>query len=400
MNSKSNQDIPLNAFDKYFKEYQNYTEDHFKNNNAAAFRISPIPDGFSNQESAPKHHENYVEQPLTEFRKYYITERNSTAASNYPEDSTKSNNKIQGTRHEIVRKAKNDQIQQLELLKQNIGKIYNMPVQAIDETPEATNSNNWQDENIKPCISDNSNENMQDQSIQRNILKIEVQSISEINNVRVTESQSQDVMLIVESSAQQIDGDDGATDDVRATTEMCIIVSPKISSPKDTEKISPRRNEAISEQTDMKATKSNSRSDSPKLSSRGSSISKGSNKTFSKKSSKSPNARKDLQDSVHTHSESHTRHSDQRKGASVKSKMTTDDVVAIFHEDTDDYQSSEMIKANDSKNSDTISLLEENEELEYPEDFSADVDNYNIRSDFGDQTPIAKTSEDENFWDS
>ncbi|KAH9644554.1 hypothetical protein HF086_000328 [Spodoptera exigua] len=39
---------------------------------------------------------------------------------------------------------------------------------------------------------------------------------------------------------------------------------------------------------------------------------------------------------------------------------------------------------------------------EYADDFSADVDNYNSRSDYENHSPISlpKTSEDENFWDS
>lgn len=86
-------------------------------------------------------------------------------------------------------------------------------------------------------------------------------------------------------------------------------------------------------------------------------------------------------------------------------RLTRNDVLdAIFHADASKQQSSIEMELNISKDliEDSVSDFGKGGE-DYPDDFSADVDNYNSRSDYdNDHSPISlpKTSEDENFWDS
>ncbi|XP_026736271.1 uncharacterized protein LOC113499884 isoform X2 [Trichoplusia ni] len=323
-------------FDKYLREYENkfdIGELRFRNKTTVAEKIKPIPMAFSNVDKEPERVEirdNYLETPLTEFRKLYTCARQAHRDDSETKSNPKSmsgNTSISSVkndfeyepslRHDALRKAKHDKQAQLEILKQNINKMYNLPSNAEPEIDDPTND----------CTSVRN----------ENILRVEVESISEINDIK---SQAQEILLVVQSSVDARQVHLAATGTPSPgespSAPMTIIVSPKRSQPDD-------------ENVSLK-------SDRPKR-------------------SLSPEQ---------------------------EANLTKNNVLdAIFHADPNNQISSVQMQLELSKEvlEDSISEYEKGEE--YPYDFSADVDNYNSRSEF-ENSPISlpNASENDNFWDS
>lgn len=362
--------------------------EYFKNKNTAAVRINPIPNEYSTQ---PKK-TDYLETPLTEFRKYYHTnERIHSPRPKSPQtvQEPETTNITKGTRKEIIRLAKNDKIKELELLKHNIGKIYNMPEQAIVETPPTNESNNevneWKESKNDSTNEQNSIDN--ESNVDRNLLRVEVESVTEVNDFKPTDSQG--MLLIVESSVDN--NNDAEISDIemekdKISTEMTIIISPK-SSPKH----------VLSDNSNIRDEPMSDRSDTSKTPRNGS-VS-GSLKTSRKVSIKS-SIKSTIKPAINDKKSPRTLPS-SGNSRNETDNMTTDDVLSMYH--SDNALPSARTKLNKSKRVlDNTSELEQNEDPDYPDDFSADVDNYNSRSEYDNNSPISqpKTSEDENFWDS
>lgn len=330
-----------NDFDKYLREYENkfdISETHFRIKNTVADKVKPIPEAYSIVKDDNDHivHENYLETSLTEFRKLYTSTRPVRRDDSDHKSLTRSVNSdntsvISGKnefdfepslRHDALRKAKHNKQAELKILKENITKMYNLP-----------------NKNIDPALMVHDPTNDCPNAEDDNILRVEVESISEINDLK---SQTQDLMLVVQSSVNTRElqlADNNALGEV-VSAQMTIIVSPKRSG------VNNAGDEGVS-------TKS---SDRPKR-------------------SLSP------EQAAH---------------------LTRNDVLdAIFHADPNNHISSVQMQLELSKEGLEDSISEYDKGEEYPDDFSADVDNYNSRSDY-ENSPISlpKASDDENFWDS
>lgn len=268
-----------------------------------------------------------------------------------------------------------------------------MPEQAIVETPPTNEESNNEEEPKENYSANEQNGNetvpIESNDSDRNLLRVEVESVSEINDLKPTESQTQGMLLIVESSVDNNKDEemsDRETDKENILTQMTIVISPKGSPRQGFSEIITRDNS--SERSELNISPRNqSRTESVKSSR------KGSIKSSRKGSIRSPRNIK-----------SPRKITASGNARSVDSDgMTTKDVVAIYHSDNERLSSVQM-ELNLSKDVlvNTVSELEQNEDLDYPDDFSADVDNYNSRSEYEHLSPISipKTSEDENFWDS
>ncbi|CAH0591412.1 unnamed protein product [Chrysodeixis includens] len=212
-------------FDKYLREYENkfdIGEIHFKNKTSAAGKVKPIPRVYSNVDKVTERgqvRDNYLETPITEFRKLY-----TSARQGHRDDSeTKSNPKSMSNntsissvknefefepnhRHDALRRAKHNKQAELEILKENINKMYNLP-------------NNTQPETDGPTT-DSAAGN-------KNMLRVEVESTSEINDIK---SQAQEILLVVQSSVDsehvQPPGGSGEAPGHTPARQVAILVSP------------------------------------------------------------------------------------------------------------------------------------------------------------------------------
>lgn len=83
-------------------------------------------------------------------------------------------------------------------------------------------------------------------------------------------------------------------------------------------------------------------------------------------------------------------------------RLTTNDVLdAIFHTDGLKETSSYDMEMQSKDGQETVTDEEQGPPEDYLDDFSADVDNYNAMSDYGNSPiSLAKPIDDENFWDS
>ncbi|XP_022120943.2 intracellular protein transport protein USO1-like isoform X2 [Pieris rapae] len=292
-----------NDLDKYLNEYRSF-DMPFKNKNAISEIIKPIPQGFSAIEN--KNFEltkNYLETPLTEFRKLYHTRMTSSKVKRRSMNILDEDSNEKPTDETSIDKT------ELKILQDNINKIYNLSPNMT--TPAVTtpksDAKSYPLENI-PEVTKDVDEN------QENLLRVDIEKNCETNSIKM----DCDRVLVVESSIDTKEMSESEADDKdKISTQMTILVSPKV---KDRE-----------------------RSASPEM-----------------------------------------------------EKLTDNDLLnAIYHSQNKEESSVDMqveLSKRDSAN---------DGQDEYPDDFSADVDNYNSRSDY-DHSPIslAKDSEDfRQFWE-
>lgn len=317
-------------FHKYLCEYEtkfDATASHFKGTGNAS---KPIPAVYSKIEGdfEGQRKDNYLETPLEEFRKLYtqkpttpsdpanIHRTDSPSVRNTPQTPLEEFRKIYTQKPtepsvpvnfpqiEKIESPRNtsepptapedrestdsrktrdvNKQDELEILKDNISKMYNLHKQ--DEKP--TGGERSESPELKESI------------------VIEVEHVSEANSLRVTGSEVGDLVLVVESSP-----DARAPGTEQISPHMTILVSPKAETPGDHD--------------------------------------------------------------------------------------PSPDQASIFHASRKRRPSEDP--------ADSLSDLDGGPD-DYPDDFSADVDNYNSRSDYNDadHSPISlpKNSEDDNFWDS
>lgn len=293
---------------------------HFKNKNATPMKMRPIPVTSSAYE-APKTKRNLLETSMPEFRKYYVCEKRaanedlsedrprtsqtrnrdseslksphtslrvaeerpstpivktsissdlprtslslkaesiernetispknkndtSTSQKNTDVNGTRDNSQkiIKGITKKDLRQARQDKAKELEILKQNINKIYNLTEKTTEENSEnykETENPKWKNEVtaiIEESITETSRDHVTDDPGNKNdtnLLRIEVQSVTQVNDVKITDSQTQDLLLIVESSNAEPSDTDYPEDII--STQMTILVSPKSNSDEPTE---------------------------------------------------------------------------------------------------------------------------------------------------------------------
>lgn len=157
-------------------------------------------------------------------------------------------------RHEVFRHAKQNKAKELEILKQNISMIYNISEQTMaDNSADFNNATaNWNMEKdgernvviIDDTISEASREENSEvcskkSSIEdKNILRVELQSVTHVSDVKITGSQSQELVMMLESSvgnAEESDAEIKYTDAM--PTQMTILVSPEKSDSVKSEEI-------------------------------------------------------------------------------------------------------------------------------------------------------------------
>ncbi|PZC80113.1 hypothetical protein B5X24_HaOG215335 [Helicoverpa armigera] len=356
-----------NDFDNYIREYKNrfdIGETHFRIKPSVVEKVKPIPKAYCGitEYSHKDERGNYLDTPLAEFRKMYATHPRPHSASSdrspVRDHSGHSGDQIKqlSARKEALKKAKNNKQVELELLKQNITKMYNL-------SPD--------DDSALDLRSDKDNSQAMMKGSEENLLRVEVESISEIDNIK---SQTQELLLVVQSSVNPremtLTGRE-APGEVQSAV-MTIIVSPKCSesqSPVPTPEHSPARGPGRSSSRSP-ARRPHSPGRSPGRGAAGGTCAAGG------------------------------------EGGSPEqaAQLTRNDVLdAIFHADPTDHISSVQMQLELSKDILDDSASGEYDKGEYPDDFSADVDNYNSRSDYDQNSPISlpKTSEDDNdnFWD-
>ncbi|KAL0829700.1 hypothetical protein ABMA28_003204 [Loxostege sticticalis] len=339
-------------FNKYLCEYQakiNTSASHFKTNSVTE-KIKPISAAYSKIESELKdtqeRRENYLETPLTEFRKLYhsqnppsptlpidIPQRSESPQKNSDIDIISNSNKADSARESSESRSKStrslkNKEDELEILKDNFSKMYNLQDNAeIEQKIEGT-----------LCRSESPQPK---EELEEIIADREIEHVSEVNSLNIAETNTQgDLLLVVESTVEtreiDLSEDDSETQHEKISTQMTIIVSPKrsVSGGPECVEMSSKSERSTSEQV---------------------------------------------------------------------SRLTRNDILdSIYHADATKRQSSIEMELNISKDliEDSNSDNEKRGE-DYQDDFSADVDNYNSRSDL-DHSPISlpKTSEDDNFWDS
>ncbi|XP_059046695.1 uncharacterized protein LOC131842181 [Achroia grisella] len=341
-------------FEKYLCEYKakfDIREIHSKNKSGGIEELCHEPAVLKKDDEVKR---NYLETPLIEFRKFYHSQHLSrpltiiddpcpTLSENIEHDVNNENsildvnvnNKnneqvIFKSRNEFIRKAKPTEEDELNILKENLNKIYNLPEQT-DVKPLDIEKDNIE---TAPKCNDVIMENSE------NLLRLEVENVCETSKLNLSPSQPQEMLLVVQSSVEARE-DSQSDEKEKISTQMTIIISPKkadLSGLNDTNMdrlISP---------------------DIPRI--------------------PSP------EEAAH---------------------LTRNEVLdAIFHADANNHISSTDMKQELPKEVLEDSISEYEKGGDYVDDFSADVDNYNSRSEYENNSPISlpKTSEDENFWDS
>lgn len=334
--SKSRTDL-----ETYIRDYQTAFETHFVNRNTMIRNVKPIPDHYSQappqkiNDTLKSRLDNFLETPLEEFRKFYQSQKPQRPlrihdAQKDPPDNPHDNSEGDNIKKDIdqcepnidAQITKNQAKYEFEILKRNLNKIYNLQ----DEPSEIPQ--NSVVENVPLGKTDTSIPESD-----KNLLRIEVEHVNEIKQI-VTESEPQNVLLVVETSVDENEVQSEENDDKLISANMTIIISPKRSY-HDTDEV---------------------RANSPEKGRR----------------SVSPEQ---------------------------AARLTRNDVLdAIFHTDTMKEASSIEMQLEISKEkADSISEADKPAD-DYPDDFSADVDNYNSRSEYENQSPISLPKDDP-FWD-
>ncbi|XP_053616622.1 myosin-1-like isoform X2 [Plodia interpunctella] len=310
--------------DKFLNKYEKrFNIADFKNTSPNS-RAKVIPESYVEFDKNNKNDTSYLETPLAEFRKLY--------SQNTP-PSRLGQTKAKPTTGEVRSKNKNNQVtedckeeakkkvvpinnaKELKILKNNISKIYNLQEPSQAEATEEVNSD-------------------PNKSEDKNMLRIEIESVTETNNLKLKESDPQDMFLVVQSPAETVNISISDLDE-EISPRMTVLVSPKV------------KNE-------------------------------------------------DREEKLHN-TTSHNRAEDLEE----PEKLNANDFDTIFQIERDVEEPKALEQQCESQ-----PLLESGSDRDkvedYVDDFSADVDNYNSRSDDGIVSPVShvKTSEDENFWDS
>lgn len=223
--------------DKYLREYQTKADltGIFFRTQTAADIVNPIPSVYSEVKSETKVNNNYLETPLTDFRKLYqsnikidgeiVSANNLTSNTSKLTESDDSQSKLQKQKN--VQHHRHSKASELEILKQNINKIYNIDSDNIERA-------NIELDNIEPERMDNIEPDLAEErsitkvsDIQENLLRIEIESVNGTDDTG-------NVSVVIQSSV--IDsGPISVTDSPHhvMASYMTIIVSPKDSIPKD-----------------------------------------------------------------------------------------------------------------------------------------------------------------------
>ncbi|CAH0397176.1 unnamed protein product [Chilo suppressalis] len=220
---------------------------------------------------------------------------------------------------------------ELEILKENINKIYNLNPSDIDNKVAP----------IIEIIDNNENAITETEDLEE---EIEAENINVIEESKeygdiISEQAQPELLLVVESTVETKDIDISETEmhHEKISTQMTIIVSPKLDEFND--------------------------------------------------------------ETLQLKREGHERTVSPEQAA----KLTRNDALnAIFQADPNKVYSSVETELDVSKQGVEDSISDQEKALEdYPDDFSADVDNYNSRSDYEALSPVSimKNSEDDNFWD-
>ncbi|XP_047998813.1 uncharacterized protein LOC125236155 isoform X2 [Leguminivora glycinivorella] len=193
--------------EKYLKKYHinlDLGQDHFKNKNTATRLKNPVPEAYSemdrNIKPIPK--QDYLEKPITEFRKLYYT--NPERACNISQDSMKSLRRSRENSPK-TRKGKSSDIEdntrkEIEMLKQSI--IRNDLQEPIN-TAETSKEENMAD----------------------NLLLVEVENVTEVKELNV-EDQT-DMVVLVESLVDCKEAIVAEPDDKADVSKMTLVVSPR-----------------------------------------------------------------------------------------------------------------------------------------------------------------------------
>ncbi|KAI8441065.1 hypothetical protein MSG28_009330 [Choristoneura fumiferana] len=198
--------------EKFLTRYQNdldIGQTHFKNKNTAAEIIKPIPEVFSEVNKnmhAAKH--DYLSKPLTEFRKFYYSQsdRQVDDVENLPDpqldDSSPDNQCSEEFKDRLseIEKAAHKKEKELEMLGKNLSKIYNLQDEPTKETDD------------KPMKKTKGVD-----MLDKNLLRVEIEPTENENDV-----------LLVENSVDSRAISKNESYDERLSTQMTIIVSPKL----------------------------------------------------------------------------------------------------------------------------------------------------------------------------
>lgn len=226
-----------------------------------ADKIKPIPESYSKIEKTAREHPvkgNYLETPIGEFRKLYRPQNSPVKKREQPRDvysdterenSTSSDNAEIYDQNQPVREQmeqpKRDREAELEILKANISKMYDILgkpevekfPQIIEEERSGSSVAKEQEDKrseSQDVIVSDVTEDAKDGS--DNYLRIEVENVSESNNVQIKEDESRELLLMVESSVESRtgsgasaapDGEKAARSPLALSPNMTILVSPR-----------------------------------------------------------------------------------------------------------------------------------------------------------------------------
>ncbi|CAG9571665.1 unnamed protein product [Danaus chrysippus] len=398
-------------FDKYLKEYNtkfDLSRLRFNNKNSVLENVNPIPKCFSNKRDV-----NYLETPMTEFRKYYQIDRDDdklnkdsnsirVAEISDPEMSEVSEKSR-------VYKNKNDRLLTRDVINNNL--MTNDTIMDL-EKDRKTSLNKQNAEQIIDNRCNNENKYKTDDN----------KEISPKENIHTPTSPRK--IDIYPKIKHQNDYNKSPINDVSLSLEPKLI--DKVSEPHAIEIKSPKKITNIDEPTDFienniksKITENNIKNYNEieenehknnlllvEIENKQKNVIVPENHEFLVEIESSVDNR-DL-DGEQKYpisvivSPKHTGPKDMESSRSNSRGLSLDIQKNVNTCDSDKILSSIDIDLELSKGKEeSISEIAKDSD-EYLDDFSADVDNYNITSDNGNNSPISlpKTSEDDKFWDS
>ncbi|XP_045453785.1 MATH and LRR domain-containing protein PFE0570w-like [Melitaea cinxia] len=443
-------------FDKYFREYQNVDigKTHFCNLKAVIEKIKPIPESYSKLQDESKYNNiNYLETPLIEFRKFYQTGNNIknneriNFKPNYNNLNT-DNDRSEETSTKLVDKVIVETSSHLKIkennYKNNINQVSvkNVPLSTklLENTLIETSSQlKFQENNKKDNTNDDSdvkNESQIDIKIQENkennnnnqIKPSETEKDTNINPEFVhmkkskEESLSQPNIVELNYTENKIDNNkvDTSKDKenglpIEISNEKSATVLEETAETIDFIEVEKQKTdiEVVNEEninddnllivevenvrttTNIGATESNqdmlvvveSSIDNNGL-------------VLSETESTKEIIPTQMTIIVSPKEDSILKDIDKTNLSPEITKLSEHDVLsAIYHSDNNKISSLDLGL---DENKLELELNSEKETQEYQDDFSADVDNYNSQSEYGNNSPISlpQTSENDNFWDS
>ncbi|XP_063384621.1 uncharacterized protein LOC134670737 isoform X2 [Cydia fagiglandana] len=289
--------------EKYLKKYQinlDLGQDHFKNKNTATKLKDPEACSEINRKFKRIPKQDYLEKPISEFRKLYYTnperEYHNQISLDSDEPLCRSREREKSSDMSIE---KDNTRKELEILKQSITRNYELQDLPTKDTIDVSNEENTSD----------------------NILLVEVENVSEVKEINV-EDQT-DMVVVIESSVDSKEVVSEREDNAEPSSKITIVISPK----------------------------------------------------HIKENNKTPSVR---EDNIMTAKEYY---------AASGENYTPENIQIELRNEPD---SELQIPAHNS-------VFETIEVVDYPDDFSDDVDYY--KADDNSPISLPKTSEDENFWD-